>query len=124
MMGDEGGGVLFRGDKGLIMCSVYGENPRIVPESRMQEYKRPAKTIPRSPGIREEWIEAIKTGKKSTTDFSYSGPLTEAMLLANVAVRMKDNNTKLLWDGEKMEFTNVPEANEFLRTEYRPGWSL
>ena len=124
MMGDEGGGVLFRGDKGLIMCSVYGENPRIVPESRMQEYKRPAKTIPRSPGIREEWIEAIKTGKKSTTDFSYSGPLTEAMLLANVAVRMKDKNTKLLWDGEKMEFTNVPEANEFLRTEYRPGWSL
>jgi len=124
MMGDEGGGVLFRGDKGLIMCSVYGENPRLIPESRMQEYKRPAKTIPRSPGIREEWIEAIKKGGKSTTDFSYSGPLTEAMLLANVAVRMKDKNTKLLWDGEKMEFTNVPEANAFLRTEYRPGWSL
>lgn len=124
MMGDEGGGVLFRGDRGLIMCSVYGENPRLIPESRMQEYKRPEKTIPRSPGIREEWIEAIKKGTKSTTDFAYSGPLTEAMLLANVAVRLKDRNMKLLWDGEKMGFTNLPEADEFLHFEYRPGWSL
>ncbi|MFO7733083.1 MAG: Gfo/Idh/MocA family oxidoreductase [Candidatus Aminicenantes bacterium] len=124
MMGDDGGGVLFRGDKGLIMCSVYGENPRLIPESRMQEYKRPEKTIPRSPGIREEWIEAIKKGAKSTTDFAYSGPLTEAMLLANVAVRLKDRNMKLLWDGEKMGFTNLPEADEFLHFEYRPGWSL
>jgi predicted dehydrogenase len=124
MMGDEGGGVLFRGDKGLLMCSVYGENPRLIPESRMQDYKRPEKTIPRSPGIREEWIEAIKKGTKSTTDFSYSGPLTEVMLLANVAVRLKDKNMKLLWDGEKMEFTNLPEANQLLHFDYRPGWSL
>ena len=123
-MGDNDGGVLFRGDKGLLMCGVYGENPRLVPESRMQEYKRPEKTIPRSRGIREEWIEAIKKGAKSTTDFSYSGPLTEAMLLANVAVRLKDRNMKLLWDGEKMGFTNLPEADEFLHFEYRPGWSL
>ena len=124
MMGDEGGGVLFRGDKGLLMCGTYGENPRLIPETRMQEYKRPEKTILRSPGIREEWIEAIKKGTKSTTDFSYSGPLTETMLLANVAVRLKDKNMKLLWDGEKMEFTNLPEANELLHFEYRPGWSL
>jgi len=124
MMGDDGGGVLFRGTKGLLMCSVYGANPRLVPESRMQEYARPAKTIPRSPGIREEWIEAIKKGAKSTTDFSYSGPLTETMLLANVAVRLAEKNTKLLWDGEKMEFTNLPEANELLHFDYRPGWSL
>jgi predicted dehydrogenase len=124
MMGDEGGGVLFRGDKGLLMCSVYGENPRLIPESRMQEYKRPEKTIPRSTGIREEWIEAIKKGTKSTTDFSYSGPLTEVMLLANVAVRLKDKNMKLLWNGEKMEFSNLPEANQFLHFDYRPGWSL
>jgi hypothetical protein len=90
----------------------------------MLEYTRPAKTIPRSPGIREEWIEAIKKGTKSTTDFSYSGALTETMLLANVAVRLAEKNTKLLWDGEKMEFTNLPEANELLHFEYRPGWSL
>ena len=124
MMGDDGGGCLFRGTKGLLMCSTYGENPRLVPESRMQDFVRPAKTIPRSPGIREEWIEAIKKGAKSTTDFSYAGPLTETMLLANVAVRLKDKNTKLLWDGDKMEFTNLPEANELLHFPYRPGWSL
>ena len=124
MMGDEGGGVLFRGDKGALMCSTYGENPRLIPESRMQEYVRPEKTIPRSPGIREEWIEAIKKGGRSTTDFEYSGPLTEVMLLANIAVRVKDKNTKLVWDGEKMEFKNLPEANEYLHYRYRPGWSL
>lgn len=124
MMGDEGGGVLFRGDKGVLMCSTYGENPRLIPESRMQEFVRPDKTIPRSPGIRLEWIEAIKKGGRSTTDFEYSGPLTEVMLLANVAVRVKDKNTKLLWDGEKMEFKNLPEANEYLHYQYRPGWSL
>jgi predicted dehydrogenase len=125
MMGEEGGGVLFVGDKGKLMCSVYGENPRLIPESKMQEFVRPEKTIPRSPGIMEEWIEAIKKGTKSGTDFAeYSGPLTEMMLLANAAVRVKEKNTVLLWDGEKMEFTNLPEANQYLHMEYRPGWSL
>ena len=126
MMGDSDGGVLFCGDKGKLMCGVYGSSPRLIPATRMQEYRKPEKTIPRSLGIREEWIEAIKKGKgaKSTTDFSYSGPLTEAMLLANIAVRVKEKNTTLLWDGEKMEFTNVPEANQFLHFNYRPGWSL
>jgi len=124
MMGDDGGGVLFVGDKGLLMCSTYGRNPRLVPETRMQEYKRPEKTIPRSPGIHEEWLEAIKAGKKSTTDFSYSAALTEMMLLGNIAVLMQEHYTKLLWNGEKMEFTNLPEANKYLHKEYRPGWSL
>ncbi len=124
MVGDDGGGCFFRGDKGLLMCGTYGENPRLVPETRMQDYKRPEKTMPRSKGIREEWFEAIKNGTKSTTDFSYSGPLTETMLLANVAVRLKDKNMKLLWDAAKMEFTNLPEANELLHFQYRPGWSL
>ena len=124
MVGDDGGGCFFRGDKGLLMCGTYGENPRLVPETRMQDYKRPEKTMPRSKGIREEWFEAIKNGTRSTTDFSYSGPLTETMLLANVAVRLKDRNMKLLWDAAKMEFTNLPEANELLHFQYRPGWSL
>jgi hypothetical protein len=123
-MGDDSGGVLFIGSKGILMHSTYGRHPRLVPETKMKEYKRPEKTIPRSPGIHEEWIEAIKAGKKSTTDFEYAGPLTEMMLLANIAVRMKEHNTKLQWDGEKMEFTNLPEANKYIHKDYRPGWSL
>jgi len=124
MMGDSGGGGLFVGDKGKLMYSTYGRNPRIIPESKMREYQRPEKTIPRSPGIHEEWVEAAKKGQKSTTDFSYSGTLTEVMLLGNVAVAIKEHNTKLEWDGEKMEFKNLSEANEFIHTEYREGWSL
>ena len=123
-MGDDGGGVLFIGTKGNIMCSTYANNPRIVPETNMQAYKRPEKTIPRSPGIHEEWIEAIKAGKKSTTDFSYASSLTQVMLLANVAVRAQKDNQILQWDSEKMEFPNFPEANAFIHKEYRPGWSL
>ena len=124
MMGDSGGGGLFVGSKGKLMYSTYGDNPRILPETKMQEYQRPEKSIPRSPGIQAEWIEAIKAGKKSTTDFSYSSVLTETMLIGCVAVRVQEHKTKLEWDGEKMEFTNLPEANEFLHFDYRPGWSL
>ena len=123
-MGDGGGGVLFVGAEGKLMCGTYGSNPRIIPEKKMQAYTRPEKTIPRSPGIYEEWIEAIKTGKKSTSDFSYAGPLTEAMLLGNIAIRLQEKRTILEWDPEKMEFPNMPEANDLVHKEYRQGWSL
>jgi len=124
MMGDDGGGCLFVGKAGMVLCGTYGENPRLLPEKLMKEFKRPEKTIPRSPGIHEEWIAAIKQGKKSTTDFSYAGPLTEMMLLGNIALRMQEQRAVLQWDAEKMEFPNFPEANQFLHMEYRPGWEL
>jgi predicted dehydrogenase len=124
MMGDDGGGCLFVGKTGSLLCGTYGQNPRLLPEKLMQEYKRPEKTIPRSPGIHEEWIAAIKAGKKSTTDFSYSGPLTELMLLGNVAIKAQEQKIVLEWDPVKMEFPNYPEANQYLHFEYRQGWSL
>jgi predicted dehydrogenase len=124
MLGDEGGGCLFVGKNGSLLCGTYGESPRLLPEKLMKEYKRPEKTIPRSPGIHEEWIAAIKAGKKSTTDFSYSGPLTEMMLLGNIALKVQKDKIVLQWDAEKMEFPNFPEANKYLHTEYRTGWSL
>lgn len=124
MMGDDGGGCLFVGEKGSLMCGTYGENPRLLPEQLMRDYKRPDKTIPRSPGIHEEWIAAIKAGKKSTTDFDYAGPLTETMLLGNIALRFKDEKVVLEWDPETMTFPNFPEANPYVHKEYRPGWSL
>ena len=106
------------------MCNVYGGSPRIIPETKMRDYKRPEKTIPRSPGIHEEWIDAIRNGKKSTTDFSYASALTEMMLLGNVAVLLQEHNKKLEWDSENLQFTNLPEANEYIHMKYRSGWSL
>ncbi|KAA3610078.1 MAG: gfo/Idh/MocA family oxidoreductase [Calditrichaeota bacterium] len=123
-MGEWGGGVLYYGEKGKLMHSVYGGNPRLIPETKMKEYKRPEKTIPRSPGIHEEWIAACKGNGKTTSNFDYASKLTETMLLGNVALRVKDKNTILDWDAENMRFTNLDEANQYLHKEYRKGWSL
>jgi len=123
-LGDGGGGVLYEGSKGMLMHNTYGKSPRIIPETEMKKYKRPEKTIPRSPGIHEEWIEACKAGKKSTTDFSYAGALTEMMLLGNIATLMQDKNVILEWDAKKMKVKNLPEANDLLHFDYRKGWEL
>ncbi len=123
-MGTKGGGCIFYGTKGKLMCSVYGENPRLIPESKMKAFKRPPKTIPRSPGIHQEWIEAIKKGTKSTTDFEYSARLTETMLLGNIAIKVADKNKILRYDGQNMRFLNCDAANDLLKSDYRKGWSL
>ncbi len=117
-------GVVFIGDSGKIMCGDYGSNPRIIPETKMQAYVRPEKTIPRVSGIMSEWIECCKSGKKSCTDWSYSGPLTETMLLGCIAVRFKNENKILEWDPVKMEIPNHPDANKMMQIEYRQGWTL
>ncbi|MBN1780186.1 Gfo/Idh/MocA family oxidoreductase [bacterium] len=123
-LGESDGGMLFVGTKGYLMSGCYASNPRLIPETAMQAYKRPEKTIPRSPGIYEEWIEAAKKGEHSTTDFSYSGPLTETMLLGNVAILLQDQNMIYHWDGEKGEITNHDAANGLLHIPYREGWTL
>jgi predicted dehydrogenase len=117
------GGVLFKGDKGTIMCGVYGDSPRLIPETAMKAYKRPEKTLPRIKGSHEQnWIDAIKNGAKASADFSYSGPLTELALLGNLAKRFP--NQKLLWDNDLMKVTNLDAANEWVRRPYRKNWSL
>ena len=124
MLGNRGGGVIFVGDKGKLMCSVYGENPRLIPETKMKEYQKPEKTIPRSPGIREEWIEAIKNDGTTTSNFDYAGKLTESMLLGNIALKYTSKNKIFEWDYESMKITNDEEANQMVHREYRTGWSL
>ncbi len=115
-------GKLFIGDKGKML----GE--RIIPQSRMTEYGKPPQKLERSPGHHIEWINACKGGKPAGSNFDHAGPLAEAVLLGNVALRPElreiTNRKKLLWDPEKFEITNVPEANQFLRREYRKGWTL
>jgi len=115
-------GVLFIGDKGKML------EHRLISESRRQEYGKPPQVLPRSPGHFEEWIEACKGGKLAGSNFDWAGPLAEVVLLGNVALRVELREmltrTKLLWDGPNMKITNIPEANEFLRREYRDGWNL
>ena len=119
-----GGGVIFTGTKGKLMCSTYGSNPRLIPETKMKEYELPEKSIPRSPGIHAEWIEACKNGSTTTSNFDYASKLTEMMILGNIAVRMASKNIVLEWDGPNMRVTNSEEANNYIHKEYRKGWSL
>jgi len=125
-MGDLDGGILLIGEKGAIMSGCYGESPRIVPESLMKKYKRPRKTIERIPegkdGHEKDWIRACKTGKPAASSFDYSGPLSEAVLMGNLAVRFPDR--ELLWNGQAMEVTNDADANAYVKREYREGWHL
>ena len=120
------GGNLFIGDKGIIMSSGNGSNMRLIPESAMNAFERPPKTIERikngPEGHEQNWIEACKGSKPAGSNFEYSGPLSESVLVGNLAIRYP--NRKLLWDGGKMEVINFPEANEYVRRQYRQGWSL
>lgn len=125
-LGNQSGGVIFVGSKGKLMCGILAESPRLIPETKMKAYKLPPKTLPRSPGIYEEWIAAIKSGNgaQTTSNFEYAAQLTETMLLGNIAIRMADKNLALKYDSRKMAFTNMPEANRHLTREYRAGWNL
>ena len=115
-------GKLFIGDKGIMSEHV------VMPKARREEFGRPEKVIPRSPGHYVEWIEACKGGKPAGSNFDHAGPMTETVLLGNVALRVelreKLMREKLEWDSEKMQFTNLPEANQYLHYEYRKGWTL
>jgi predicted dehydrogenase len=121
-MGHAEGGSLFKGTKGKLVGGVSGEDPRLIPESRMKAYKLPPKTIPRVAGSHEQdWVRACKAGKRAGADFEYSGLLTEICLLGNVAKRV---DGRIEWDGPNMKVTNLAEANKYIRTQYREGWEL
>jgi len=114
-------GSFFVGDKGKLMCGTYGESPRLIPESKMQAYTQPPKTIPRVENHHQDWIRACKGGKPACSNFDYAGPLTEVVLLGNLALRA---GRKLQWDGPNMKCTNVPEANQYVKKQYRRGWTI
>jgi len=110
-----GDGMLYVGDQGKML------NHRLIPETRMQEYGSPPKVLERSPGHYQEWLNACKGGPPAGSNFDVAGPLTEAVLLGNIAIR---TGKKLCWDGPGMTVTNVPEANPLVNPPYREGWSL
>ena len=114
-----GSGVLFVGDKGMLL-SDYGRHV-LLPEDKFQDFQRPEPFIPKSMGHHAEWIHACKTGNPTTCNFDYAGWLTEANHLGNVAYRI---GKKLEWDPVSMQATNAPEAEQFIRRQYRAGWNL
>ena len=119
-----GTGAVVVGSKGKIMHGSHGAGGcRIIPEDAMKAYKRPEKTIPRTRGHHEDWVDAVREGRKAGSDFAeYGGPLTEVALLGMIAVWYPTQT--LRWDADKMAFTNFPEANKHLTPEYRDGWTL
>ena len=124
-MAGNDGGVLIVGERKTLMHGVYGRDPVLIPESVHLETPAPPRTLARSNGIYQEWIDAIKDRSKVTTsNFEYAGRLTETMLLGNIAVRQAFTHKVLEYDGEAMRFTNDEAANAMLDKEYRPGYGL
>ena len=116
-------GIMFVGDKGKILCGGWSGPPRLIPEAKMKEYKRPPKTLERSIGHHKEWIKACKDNnpKGALAGFEYSGPFTESLLVGNLAVRL---GRRIEWDARKMRATNAPEADKYINKSYRKGWEI
>jgi hypothetical protein len=112
-------GVLFIGEKGMLLADY--DKHVLLPETAFKGFTPPPPSIPKSLGHHAEWIHACKTGAPTTCHFGYAGWLTEANHLGNVAHRA---GRALEWDAAAMRITNAPEAERFLRRDYRAGWTL
>lgn len=144
--GDVGNGVIFVGTKGKMMCGVYGQDPQLLPTSRTAETQVPQK-YPRVPGGAnghyKQWVDACIAGYgKMEVDspfVEYAVPLTESILMGNLAIRsfnMREARANgkgynfpgrgitLQWDGANMRVTNFDQANQFVKRNYRDGWTL
>lgn len=119
-------GMMMIGDDGVLLDDLSGW--KLYPESKSSDYGAPPKKLPRSPGHHAEFIRACKGGEACGSNFDWAGPLTETVLLGNIAIRsqLREDLTrkKLLWDSENLRFTNHDPANAFIRREYRDGWML
>lgn len=137
---DSANGVMMMGEKGIMTCGTYGHDPKIYLNSgeiiTMDESKF-NNELPEN-GHQISWTEACKAGfgsnehKALTSSFDYAGPLTESLLIGNLAIRSYmqktgknfDGRKRLLWDSEKLKVKNYDAANEFVGRKYRNGWKL
>lgn len=141
--GDNGNGMLFIGTKGKMLADTYNNNARLLPLSRNQEINIKEELL-RVPGGMmghyAQWVEGCIAGygkKEMSSPFEKAAPLTEALLMANLAIRAHDvkiikegkdtfpgRNIKLLWDSQNVKVTNFDEVNQFVKRDYRVGWNL
>ena len=119
---------MFVGDQGKILAGFHGEEPRLIPEKKMREY-RALKNLPEQTGPQRRqgwayvpWATAFKERQPTVGDFLLGGPISDAFNLGAVSLRM--GGRRLLFDAATMKVTNVPEANKYLVREYRKGWEL
>jgi hypothetical protein len=117
-----GSGCFIVGDKGVLFtASDYGGDCVIIRDGAVEKVGGKLEKLPSSPGHHKEWLLACKGGKPAMSNFNYAGMLTEFILLGNVAMLA---GKKLEWDSVALKATNCPEADKFIRTEYRKGWTL
>lgn len=136
------GGLLFIGTNGILAAELFGNNPKLFPTAKFENYTMPepkrALVEGEVNGHQQQWVKACKKGFGTYTSSSFdeAGPLTETVLMGNLAVRSflyreaKQGNgfnfpgrKKLLWDGTNMKITNFDVANQFVRRQYREGWT-
>ncbi len=117
-----GNGSLFVGEKGYMATVARGEGVWLLPQSRWKDYALPPQILPRSVNHQQDFVRAAKGGAPGCSNFDIAVPYIEWLVLGAVALRVP--NTKLLWDARKMQFTNSPEANQYLRPNIRKGWEL
>jgi len=123
VMGRGGSGVIFEGTRGKLMCGTYGDYQTLLPTWKMDYFEQPPQVLPRIEGNHEHnWAMSCKFGEPACSNFDYSGPLTETVVMGNLAIKYP--NQRLHWDGENMKVTNNTEANDFVQMHYRQGWQL
>jgi hypothetical protein len=130
-------GMMFVGDSGKILGGFRAENAQLIPEAKMRVYRK-AHNLPEPPprqrrggGGRQggdarsrnaAWIAAFRGGPMSYGDFTLGGPISDAMNLASISLRM--GGRRVLFDSAVVKITNVPEANRLVTREYRTGWAI
>ncbi len=117
-----GNGVLYVGSKGKMYHSSHGGMPQLVPSELHEAAAQVPKSMPRSPGHYEEWMQACKGGAKPLSNFDYAGPLTEIVLLGVLALRAPGR--RLEWNSAELKTKNAPDLDQFVHVDYRPGWKL
>ncbi len=118
-MPDEG--LLLVGDEGKLLAGFSAENPRLIPQARMKEFRQPPQTLPRPIDEFDQFLRACRGGPASDASFENAWPFAETILLGTIAVRVEG---KLRWNSEKMEFTNSAEANALRFRQNREGWEV
>ena len=114
---------IFVGSKGFMGTSGRGEGVRLLPEASMKDFKKPPRVIDRVKGGHHgSWIQAVKDGTQTCSNFTIAGPYAEWLLLGTISWRFP--NQKLMWDGKNLRFTNNEEANEYVKPKFRKGWEL